>query len=1504
MYSEWASLQSSVLSDAGSASVLHTFPEGVGREVSCSVVRHLSHGLSHGGGEDGQKLDSEQQVNWTMEVLCYGLTLPLSDHETIRDCVNVYSDWLTVLTTPKTSVPRPILEEPNKYAQRMFKHLHNLFLPRSEGNTYVDKQALMCHRILRTSQTIAKESPIMTQQTWEGLLLFLLGVNDTLLAPPTAQGSIADQLCDRLVSVLFEIWLVACARCFPSPPLWKTLREMCITWRHHAAMVDQWNRFNVLLTSKVLKIMYGPEFPELKIAEEDIPMVPADMQSECVVQTWFRFLHVLGNPVDLSNPNVISQTPRFTHMAMISDVVIDPSHHPCLKRLPAIFLRAMKGVSGLVDAFLGMSSPREVEDVDSAPTTPQVFRGSASTTPPGSRKNVRSFMPSISGKDKAEFRKSAPAILPRQPSASSVTLFSSDQHTVPSPCRPKVNSVLHLFGAWLFDAGLAGCELEPSHKRQGSFSSVGSRRSSAAFPSSSQDVAAVDSPEYPESYESGRAEACGTLCRIFCSKRSGEEILPAYLSRFYLVLAQGLQVGRYCSREVMAKIVVNCTDLLRSDLKGVDVLLPRIVDALEIILPDRELIKFRRSSSSVSPDLASSGQSSFPFPHEQEPPVCPYVNQIELRRSSIQLLLSILCLPLHFRDLQIQDILRAHETDEQPEHNTFLSLKLRMVNLLIGSLQCEQDSDNTQMILGGMLLCVQDSALLEEAELQAEQAEREQQNEESENAEEAADQEQKGTGEAPDHESPASKLAQGLYSEYDSAYGLFVRCIHLVCQRLMSAWKTDLNVSLAALELLSGLAKVKIIIQDVLECKRAVKWICDYIGYQCSRPPPNHSRDLHSMIVAAFHCLTVWLVEHADLMNDKECLQHVLETVELGISGSKSKVKASDQPKYKGDKELKPASMRVKDTAEATLYVVMSQVGSFPPTSGPASLCTLLNEEAIMKYARGSTGEGSLPFRYFVIDKNIIMGVLEQPLGNEQDPMPTVTVLIRTPYGRHAWTMQHRQLSRQDRLGSRSALNDPGRPVPMSDVGLHHDVTHRNFPEEVDRVPPTKADLSIPTLQQITGEKLQQELDKLRALMDVQVKYETAVNATTEKRIASTAFPNSDTECKPPRIVQEFHPSRLFLSQLGFLSLDGLKSAPNSPLPALIALDSKVTTFHLDLELLDSIPVRNFDTVFVFYVKCGQKTATDILNNVEAAENVQPQFLEFLRSLGWPVEVGRHPGWTGHVSTSWKLAADDDVFDDSTPVVDGTGGSLFNGDKQVLYYGDISSEVAFVVPSGSRQGNCRDQVPDKQAVDRTSTQGDAMATGAGPSRNLTLEVAGVDPSPGAVGPGPDTPTCHGRRRQLPSRANMHVGPDTKVLVIWVESYDDIEDFPLEDLLSECTTGMDYASSTSSLGSRPGMEAFVIFIHPLKTGLFRVNMHGPAGRVSKAIPLVDGMVVSRRALGALVRQTAINICHRRRLDTDTYQPPHIRRKIKIQEVVTKYRSQMSEPEFYTALFHDV
>lgn len=45
--------------------------------------------------------------------------------------------------------------------------------------------------MLTAVQKLARESVSMVRETWEVLLLFLLRVNDTLLAPPTVGGTAA-----------------------------------------------------------------------------------------------------------------------------------------------------------------------------------------------------------------------------------------------------------------------------------------------------------------------------------------------------------------------------------------------------------------------------------------------------------------------------------------------------------------------------------------------------------------------------------------------------------------------------------------------------------------------------------------------------------------------------------------------------------------------------------------------------------------------------------------------------------------------------------------------------------------------------------------------------------------------------------------------------------------------------------------------------------------------------------------------------------------------------------------------------------------------------------------------------------------------------------------------------------------------------------------------------------------------------------------------------------------
>lgn len=46
------------------------------------------------------------------------------------------------------------------------------------------------------------------------------------------------------------------------------------------------------------------------------------------------------------------------------------------------------------------------------------------------------------------------------------------------------------------------------------------------------------------------------------------------------------------------------------------------------------------------------------------------------------------------------------------------------------------------------------------------------------------------------------------------------------------------------------------------------------------------------------------------------------------------------------------------------------------------------------------------------------------------------------------------------------------RPSPRNDVGIRFNVKHRPFPEEVDKIPFVKADLSIPDLHDIVNKEV------------------------------------------------------------------------------------------------------------------------------------------------------------------------------------------------------------------------------------------------------------------------------------------------------------------------------------------------------------------------------------------------------------------------------------------------
>ncbi|XP_017158752.1 ral GTPase-activating protein subunit beta isoform X2 [Poecilia reticulata] len=1345
----------------GQISVLSGFPPSVGRDVAVAVVKPLAAGL--GNPSTRSLLRTDRQVKWTMEVLCYGLTLPL-DRDTVKLCVDVYTDWMMTLVSQKSSTPPPISRDPNLYVQRILRHLYILFLPRS-GQVSPDYLSL-CQQVLSSTQSLARESSMMSSETWQTLLHFLLRINHTLLAPPTPAGGLSK----LSVAVLLEVWLLACSRCFPCRSLWQTFRQMFSSWRHQPAVVEQWSRVAAGLTSRLLPQMFGPSFPPFEVPGEDASLVPADMEGERVSHTWFKFLHLFSNPVDLIGPAAGS--------SLDEDV-----------QLPGIFFRVMRSVGEMVDAFLGVTVRNSGQTKHLLPNTelgarsqsrdrlPSLGKQPQSTDPvhqnssvvpvhlpvifpPGfsvSRSPFRDRLPSYEfSRPRSGSAPPTPVNFPTTPEAPPIksSSLSRKQQTPSSPhhwksssrlrssCPPvnsaprcpahplrcNTDSLLHLFGSWLFEAALI-----TSGKQ-------------------------ADVTVMSDRWAAGRAEACGTLCRIFTCKKTGENIQSIYLSRFYLVLLRSLQDA--CP-PVVVSVLLNSTRLFCCDLRGVNLLLPSFVSVLETVLLDRDLILFKG-----------------------------LVSLVDLRRSSIFILLSLMPLPVQLGPAQIQNSVDLMMGCEDATAGTFLSYKLRLRSLLIGALQTETDTCNIQLLLAAILNVVHDSAA---AEAPPPSPDPHQSRRSDHWNQEVQFRATSGTSRT---RTPTTQSEAAV---------LWVHVVRLLTQRLTSQWRNDSGVCLSALEVLGGLAKVEVQV-EASERRRAVGSVCTYIVFQCGRPPPLHSRDLHSIIVAAFCCLNTWLTQNPVLLHQQECLLEVLEIVELGISGSRSR--QDQNVVWKDDKDLNPASLRVKEAAEATLSCIMQVSGAGPDPS--------LRDNALM--LDNSSLKRS---RYFVLEGSVILATLEPtPDQPDQEPSPSLLVILRGPSGHHSWSLQLHLLPKDARaIQTQAALIPRQVRLAAEDAGQRRSIKHQLVPELMERVPLVGADQSIPPLIRTGPAEDQQQLDHLRVTLKTQQEIEVQPGLSSHSVAMAT--------CRPAPPISCFQDPGV-----------------NSMQPALLSLDSSLPGFSENLRRLDQLPSRNSDCAFVFYMRAGQKTPREILGNVEKQTHVSGPFLDFLSSLGCPEEVG------GASRSEFEAVLGD------------SGGGVFDGRRFVLKFADALTQIAFIVPSSHTYTDW---------LKSFEEAGHAAASSSNQKRAETR-------------PSEDIRFCQS--------VSSFFQSDSKLLIVWVERFEDIEKFPLTDLLLETRAQTEAGSSNIQL----------IFIHPLKTGLFRICFLGNAStKLGLVVPLVNGMVTSRRSLGFLLTEMVSNCSHRCRSESDSAPPPHVRRKHLINDIILSYKSCCSEPAFYSALF---
>ncbi|CAG4955624.1 unnamed protein product [Parnassius apollo] len=300
-----------------------------------------------------------------------------------------------------------------------------------------------------------------------------------------------------------------------------------------------------------------------------------------------------------------------------------------------------------------------------------------------------------------------------------------------------------------------------------------------------------------------------------------------------------------------------------------------------------------------------------------------------------------------------------------------------------------------------------------------------------------------------------------------------------------------------------------------------------------------------------------------------------------------------------------------------------------------------------------------------------------------------------------------------------------------------------------------------------------------------------------------------------------------------------------------------------------------------------------------------------LRRLGRAVRVRGHAGWAGRARTSYDAHAPVDCRqqpDHRSPPPDERTPAIYDGREQVLYWSDSTDEIAFIVPSGYEIADTEDRLSQsdslKSYVDgpclstcskgserggesvppggvggqylrscSESERGEIRAPLADSARALSLDL---DKQPDKIQDKQHSLTGSGRR-------NRDFTP--KILIIWLEDFEDHLNLPIDELLRYCETGLPWRRQ----------EVNVVCVSAIRSGLVRVHVGVPAG------VLADGALLAPRALPACLRRAATHLARRSRLQAELYQPPHVRRRHMIQEIVQQYKKDLSEPELLESLF---
>uniref|UniRef100_A0A8R1HKR3 Uncharacterized protein n=1 Tax=Caenorhabditis japonica TaxID=281687 RepID=A0A8R1HKR3_CAEJA len=946
----------------------------------------------------------------------------------------------------------------------------------------------------------------------------------------------------------------------------------------------------------------------------------------------------------------------------------------------------------------------------------------------------------------------------------------------------------------------------------------------------------------------GRAAALASLIRIITSKASSERIPNAQLANFYTTVFQTLVEK---DRVMLCTLFYYGRNLFRLGLPGIESLLPHFLFALDIVMIESSKLRLH-----------------------------PSISEVEVRRACLRALSSVISWPTTFGMSKIPQISEASGLKSSAA--TYLHLRSRVFKTLMFSVRNETDPTNLHIALS---LC----AILVEESCQFDLGLNEEQTKEMiriSTTASSSGQPEKGL---------CASIVRGVLSA--------------ICDKFGRIETIDHSTALAIIDVLNCISHIHHTVlfnnMDVSTGTLVIASLCRFIEQQLNKPPPMHSKDLHSTVVAAYNAVAVWLTASPLLAECVGVLGTVCDVIQLGVTGSKS------SPDAQRNVKPKPASQRVLEAAEALMYTLFCVVGRKP---GP------LRDERRLLNKYGPERIKMNGFLHVLVNGDTLLSlheashIIEIPsdsasvLYSRRSPMQganTGIARLRPKPENYHLDVGMPPMTPMSAVSTTDGFegpNTPNRPLPQKSIGEQF-VIPPEFYKNTCKIDSAFRNLeSTAETEAIAEEMKQLNSQNGRSFFDEARRNNVFERMRPEERLV-----------KPLKPVDTCSSIRMMLYDFGLIN-DKVYGTE------IVLLDSKSSSekFYRDLhETVDCVPARNQMTAHIFYVKEGQRNAVDILENALNVQNTCSDFCMFLANLGEGVEIGTHDTWTGHWSTAYSTNRNQHVESEGVDhyIIDGIQNALWWCDEQ-----GSNSELAFLMPtersvrmfkqtitspaSSSRRGsNNRSLKSDDRSFDSSHTDNSGILSARRAGEKSPSNLSDRDFRPYAGGGSSMGHNSVGRRTGA-----------LRIMLVWLERPEDMNNFPIFELIGCCDDGSEVLNGGYTNPTKLGPEMangttnsqvahHVIFIHLVEPGIVQIRTRGTINRFGEAGPLVDGVVVSLTNLPSFVRNTILNTSRRDVAEIENYMFPHTRRKQAIVEFAKKYASKSTYEDFIVNLIEN-